>query len=277
MPTWRHVAGLFLLAALLLGATVTRPNPVLVTGSGLLFPDGTVSAPPMAFASNPGLGWYRFAQDQMGLGGAVVLTGTGPHAIGGTASEANSMLLLKGTRVSTADIRTLDVQGDVQAAAGFSAEGINLRPAFRLPAAGAANNWEGLDILLTPTGSGGTVTQIDGILMRTFAAPAGTSIATGIYIAAPPTGATTNRSIWVASGGITHLDGPLLFGDNTYDIGASGATRPRTGYFATSLIVGPSGTLTTYPQLTPAASGVRYLCISTTGVIASQAAACVGT
>lgn len=30
--------------------------------------------------------------------------------------------------------------------------------------------------------------------------------------------------------------GPILFTDNTYDIGASGATRPRTGYFGTSLI-----------------------------------------
>lgn len=33
----------------------------------------------------------------------------------------------------------------------------------------------------------------------------------------------------------------LLFTDNTYDIGASGATRPRTGYFATSLVVGSPG------------------------------------
>ena len=32
------------------------------------------------------------------------------------------------------------------------------------------------------------------------------------------------------------LTGNLLFTDNLYDIGASGATRPRTGYFGTSLI-----------------------------------------
>jgi hypothetical protein len=32
------------------------------------------------------------------------------------------------------------------------------------------------------------------------------------------------------------LTGHLLFTDNTYDIGASGATRPRTGYFGTSVI-----------------------------------------
>lgn len=32
------------------------------------------------------------------------------------------------------------------------------------------------------------------------------------------------------------LTGHLLFTDNTYDIGASGATRPRTGYFGTSVV-----------------------------------------
>lgn len=32
----------------------------------------------------------------------------------------------------------------------------------------------------------------------------------------------------------------LAVADNTYDIGASGATRPRTGYFGTSVVVGPA-------------------------------------
>jgi len=42
------------------------------------------------------------------------------------------------------------------------------------------------------------------------------------------------------------VSGNLLFTDNTYDIGASGATRPRTGYFGTSLfsplVIGGTGT-----------------------------------
>jgi hypothetical protein len=52
------------------------------------------------------------------------------------------------------------------------------------------------------------------------------------------------------------LTGNLLFTDNTYDIGASGATRPRTGYFGTSvfspLIVGGSaaGSKITYKSTT---------------------------
>lgn len=39
------------------------------------------------------------------------------------------------------------------------------------------------------------------------------------------------------------MTGALLFTDNTYDIGASGATRPRTGYFGTSIVLGTSGVL----------------------------------
>lgn len=41
--------------------------------------------------------------------------------------------------------------------------------------------------------------------------------------------------ILVSSSGSTTFKGNLLFTDNTYDIGASGATRPRTGYFGTSI------------------------------------------
>jgi len=50
-----------------------------------------------------------------------------------------------------------------------------------------------------------------------------------------------------ASDGDVFIDSShLLFStDNVKDIGASGATRPRTGYFGTSVIVGSSTTLTT--------------------------------
>ena len=48
--------------------------------------------------------------------------------------------------------------------------------------------------------------------------------------------ATGSASLNLLKSGGT-LTGNLLFTDNTLDIGASGATRPRTGYFGTSLIV----------------------------------------
>lgn len=59
------------------------------------------------------------------------------------------------------------------------------------------------------------------------------------------------------------LTGPLLFTDNTLDIGASGATRPRTGYFGTSIIA----------PLRTCGTGTTQTCIykTTTGVGASGA------
>ena len=52
---------------------------------------------------------------------------------------------------------------------------------------------------------------------------------------------TNNAARWtIAAAG--HF---LAYTDNTYDIGASGATRPRTGYFGTSLIVGNTTNLVT--------------------------------
>jgi len=47
-------------------------------------------------------------------------------------------------------------------------------------------------------------------------------------------------------GGITASGNSLFNPDNTYDIGASGANRPRTVYAATSLLVGPSLTIDSY-------------------------------
>lgn len=40
------------------------------------------------------------------------------------------------------------------------------------------------------------------------------------------------------------LTGGLLFTDNTYDIGAAGATRPRAGYFGTSVTIGAGAAIT---------------------------------
>ena len=55
---------------------------------------------------------------------------------------------------------------------------------------------------------------------------------------------TNNTKRWTFNGS-GHL---LAFTDNTFDIGASGATRPRTGYFGTSL-VSPAVNATTKFQL----------------------------
>lgn len=67
---------------------------------------------------------------------------------------------------------------------------------------------------------------------------------------------TSNLSSYLPLAGGT-LTGNLLFTDNTLDIGASGATRPRTGYFGTSVIS---------PLFTGALDGTVGATTPTTGV-----------
>ena len=103
-----------------------------------------------------------------------------------------------------------------------------------------------------------------------------TYITSGSVLTGLPTSGTYFKSLGVTSNGTLYLKdtlavsgvylplaggtmtGGLLFTDNTYDIGASGATRPRTGYFGTSLlspaIIG--GTATTSPLSIYATTGV---------------------
>lgn len=77
-----------------------------------------------------------------------------------------------------------------------------------------------------------TLTATDG---STLAIGTGGTLGTGAY-------ATIASYLPLAGGTMT---GNLIFNaDNTLDIGASGATRPRTGYFGTSIVV-PTVTATT--------------------------------
>jgi hypothetical protein len=76
------------------------------------------------------------------------------------------------------------------------------------------------------------------------------SASTGAFTTLTASGATTlNGAVALgdAAGDLITVPGTVnsnvIFTDNTYDIGASGATRPRTGYFGTS-VISPLATLT---------------------------------
>jgi hypothetical protein len=98
-------------------------------------------------------------------------------------------------------------------------------------------------------------------------------------ISALGSNAYTSTSYLPIAGGT--LTGHLLFTDNTYDIGASGVTRPRTGYFGTALyspniylstltsgripIASTNGQLTNSADLS--GSGTRSLNITAAGAL----------
>ena len=80
-----------------------------------------------------------------------------------------------------------------------------------------------------------------------------------------PGGVLTGAFLPITGGTLT---GSLLFTDNTYDIGASGLTRPRTGYFGTS-VVSPIFNATTGFQIGGAAASGKILKANGTNFVAS--------
>jgi len=113
----------------------------------------------------------------------------------------------------------------------------------------ATGDIEGVGVTAPITGGGtsGSVTiacatcatAAAGGSLTTSGAHAVTLTATGTTdVTLPTTGTlatTAGLAAYLPLAGGT-LTGHLLFTDNTYDLGASGATRPRTGYFGTSVI-----------------------------------------
>lgn len=70
----------------------------------------------------------------------------------------------------------------------------------------------------------------------TLVTPAlGVATATSLAIGGATLGSNALAVTGTTALAATALVGHLTFTDNTYDVGASGATRPRTGYFATSV------------------------------------------
>jgi hypothetical protein len=70
---------------------------------------------------------------------------------------------------------------------------------------------------------------------------------TDIYTSQAGTGAVRGLGLGVNGGRIWYINTSghfLSSADNTYDIGASGATRPRTGYFGTSVVIAGNTAIT---------------------------------
>lgn len=139
-------------------------------------------------------------------------------------------------------------------------------------------------VLSVPTAAGGTNTnQVASCAFVLANASGGTwGSITGTLSSQADLQSALDAKLSLNGGTMT---GGLLFTDNTYDIGASGTTRPRTGYFGTS-VVAPTFTgdltgtaslaststiaddtttnATMYPLWVPTGAGSRALKISTT-------------
>lgn len=80
--------------------------------------------------------------------------------------------------------------------------------------------------------NGTNLTQVAAVLAVSSQVHSAGNLGTRLDFTVTANGASTNTTVW-------RIDQDFAFKavtDNTYDIGASGATRPRTGYFGTSLV-----------------------------------------
>jgi len=92
-------------------------------------------------------------------------------------------------------------------------------------------------------GAGSTATTVYGINVANQGGASRTSVY-GVYIAAQSGASTLNIGLFNA--GSTRFDGPLDWNtDNTYDIGASGANRPRNLYLAGNIFLASNLTAAT--------------------------------
>lgn len=100
------------------------------------------------------------------------------------------------------------------------------------------------------TGAASTVVAEFNSLWTTTGTP--TSLAVDVLADFGPSGAesflfnakyASVSAFSIRKDGLVRVTGSILFTNNSFDIGAAGATSPRTGYFGTSLFVG--GTTTT--------------------------------
>lgn len=170
----------------------------------------------------------------------LVVSGAGPHAIGG-ATVAGDQLLLTGTFNGTGatsqaalDIRT-SVSGGVP---GESIFGIRVLPTLVEASSGTHSLVAGLVVAPTITAGLASVTDAAGIIIQSFAAASGTTNASGLKIEGTPTGATNNYALWVMAGNIrvggnlarptnTNLGPGMDFGSDTVFTFRSGTTAFR--------------------------------------------------
>lgn len=187
-------------------------NPTVNTASSLVVADGSSATPAVSWSTESGFGIARTASNQMTFFSAG---GTSAMSLNAAAIQARSNGLIGFT--SAAANGTLDTILARDAANTLAQRNGTTAQTYRIynTYTDASNYERGVMDWATTANSLTIGTQ-----------NAGTGSARGIIFA---TGATPRWNILST--------GPLIASvDNTLDIGSSGANRPRTGYFGTSVI-----------------------------------------
>ncbi|MEY4441028.1 MAG: Myxococcus phage Mx8 [Pseudomonadota bacterium] len=225
--------------------------------------DGTVSLPGLAFTSETSTGLYRAGSGDMRLAitGSQVMqflsTGvgvTGTLAASGDFAINTNKFTVAASSGNTVVAGTLGVTGTSTFTGAITATG-GVVGAIT----GNASTATALQTSRTIWGQSfdgtanvsGALTGVTTITTSGNASVGGTLGVTGATTLTGALAVNGNTTLGDASADTVTVNGTiasnLIFTDNTYDIGASGATRPRTLYLGTSLVtpaITDSGNLT---------------------------------
>jgi hypothetical protein len=160
------------------------------------------------------------------MSGDILMGGTSKIAVGGAVTSEPVSIYTNGNFIGFYDASN-NLQGQMFTSTGTTARQLLLNSAGVTGAAGVADSWLGY--------------RFGGASNKVFFGDDGTNsymqanhpLKFSVTGSHPTTAATSDMTL---SSGSLLMNAHLIFTDNTYDIGANGATRPRTGYFGTSLI-----------------------------------------
>lgn len=239
-PRVSHAIG----AALLAQAQLGNPGLQSGTASGVHATDGTAAAPSITFASAPTNGFYLPSASSIG----VTVQGTEYARFGaGLVLRSNASLVWSSGAIGSAQDSGLylDAASTLAQRNGTNAQTLRLYNTYtdasnysRLSTA-----WDGTDLSMT---------------IENLGTGAGRHFAIGPVSATGQLRFRTNGTLRWSVNESGHL---LAGADNTYDIGSSGANRPRDVYagrygFAGTLFQAPSFAFNALGILTSAVDGV---------------------
>ena len=260
MTEWEVGQGVWTAA----GSTLTRVTVYASTNAGALVnfsagvkivftgpvandlpPDGNITLG-TKFISNSGTdaGLSFDASNNATFSANLVVSGAGPHAIGGAVNVAIGM----------------NFPSTLSANPGAGSAGYGLLIQPTIVEAGSGNHGELVGVFIGPTFTNGVATASKAVALNLagFIAPAGTTDAATLRIAAAPTGASNNYALWIDDGAV-QFDSTLdvtgaITGSSTIKAAtgaAVGGATPGTGglaFPATAVAVVDANTLDDYVE-----------------------------
>lgn len=172
--------------------------------------DGTAAAPSYSFASEATTGFYRASTNDLrvSVAGADVWRSVGDAVV----LSANNYIGWGSSGVASADTKLYrDAANTLALRNGTNGQSFRVYGSYT-----DSGNYNRAILIASAAGDAYVGTQ-----------NAGTGVTTHLHLM------TGNSARWSILGSTGHF---VASTDNTYDIGASGANRPRTGYFGTRVV-----------------------------------------